>query len=72
MQPQLQVRTRYDTPAPGVRLTARLLGSPYVVSTITDDSGRYELVLQTDVQNCDPVVAPEECLKQRVRCVGLR
>ncbi|PNW87807.1 hypothetical protein CHLRE_01g002861v5 [Chlamydomonas reinhardtii] len=62
-----EVRTKFDTPAPGIRLTARLIGSPYVVSGITDDSGRYELTLQTNVPNCDPIVAPETCVNQLIR-----
>ncbi|KAG2424120.1 hypothetical protein HXX76_014794 [Chlamydomonas incerta] len=62
-----EVRTKFDTPAPGIRLTARLIGSPYVVSGTTDDSGRYDLALQSDVPGCDPVGAPETCLKRAVR-----
>jgi hypothetical protein len=63
----LQVRTRYDTPAPGTRLTARLVGSPYVVSAIADDSGRYELLLQSHVPSCDPTGTPEKCISQLVK-----
>ncbi|KAG2483974.1 hypothetical protein HYH03_017219 [Edaphochlamys debaryana] len=62
-----EVRTRFDTAAPGVRLSARLLGSPYVESIVTDDSGRYTLTLQADVPSCDPILAPERCLSQTVR-----
>jgi hypothetical protein len=61
-----EVRTKFDTPAPGIRLTARLLGSSYVISTLTDDSGRYTLQLQSGVA-CDPVGSPEACLSQLVR-----
>ncbi|KAG2440758.1 hypothetical protein HXX76_003615 [Chlamydomonas incerta] len=61
-----EVRTRFDTPATGVRLSARVLGSPYVESTITDDSGRYDITLQTDIASCDPYNAPEQCLSQLV------
>jgi hypothetical protein len=64
---RFQVRTKFDTPAPGIRLTSRLLDSPYVVSTVTDDSGRYTLTLQANVPNCDPILAPETCLNQLVR-----
>jgi hypothetical protein len=66
-----EVRTKFDTPAPGVRLTARLLGSSYVISTLTDDSGRYTLQLQGDV-GCDAVLAPESCLNQLVRWVVIQ
>lgn len=37
---------------------------------ITDDSGRYELTLQTNVPNCDPIVAPETCVNQLIRCAA--
>ncbi|KAG2486018.1 hypothetical protein HYH03_015331 [Edaphochlamys debaryana] len=62
-----EVRTRTDSPVPGARLTARIEGTPHVVSSVADDSGSYSLLLQADVSTCDPVLAPERCLSQLVR-----
>ncbi|KAG2487579.1 hypothetical protein HYH03_013858 [Edaphochlamys debaryana] len=65
-----QVLTRFDTPAPGVRLTARIPGTSHVASTVTDDSGRYALTFQATSPLCDPVLVPEACSSQLVRLVA--
>ncbi|GLC70054.1 hypothetical protein PLESTF_000917800 [Pleodorina starrii] len=62
----LQVATRIDTPAPGVRITARIVGSPFVFTAVTDEAGSYQLTLQAHVDSCDPDNAPELCLGQSV------
>ncbi|KAG2485484.1 hypothetical protein HYH03_015758 [Edaphochlamys debaryana] len=64
------VSTKFNTPAPGVRLTARLEDSPYVISSLADDNGEYVLELQTDVAGCDPIKAPEACLTQSILIVA--
>ncbi|GLC68972.1 hypothetical protein PLESTF_000765100 [Pleodorina starrii] len=61
-----QVATRLDTPAPGVRITARIVGSPFVFTAVTDEAGSYQLTLQAHVDSCDPDNAPELCLGQSV------